>query len=62
MTMEEFINNYQISIKANDLAEIEAADLSELIDKLQTRYPEVSFAKLGRKVSAATKWQKQQIK
>lgn len=61
-TMEEFINNYQISIKANDLAEIEAADLSELIDKLQTRYPEVSFAKLCRIVSAATKWQKQQIK
>ena len=35
-------------------------DLSDLIDKLSKRYPEVSFAKLSRIVVAATKWQKSQ--
>lgn len=40
--------------------DLESKDLSDLIDKLSKRYPEVSFAKLARIVVAATKWQKSQ--
>ena len=40
--------------------DLESEDLSDLIDKLSKRYPEVSFAKLARIVVAATKWQKSQ--
>lgn len=40
--------------------DLESKDLSDLIDKLSKRYPEVSFAKLSRIVVAATKWQKSQ--
>lgn len=40
--------------------DLESKDLSDLIDKLSKRYPEVSFVKLARIVVAATKWQKSQ--
>ena len=36
--------------------------VSDLIDKLHNRYPEVSFAKLCRIVVATIKWHKEQIK
>ena len=48
-----FINTLEVKEPASE-------DLSDLIDKLSKRYPEVSFAKLSRIVVAATKWQKSQ--
>ena len=40
--------------------DLESKDVSDLIDKLSKRYPEVSFAKLARIVVATIKWQKSQ--
>ena len=49
------------SLEGNGInGDLESKDLSDLIDKLHKRYPEVSFAKLARIVVAATKWQKSQ--
>lgn len=50
-----------VELAREELKEPVSNDLSDLIDKLSKRYPEVSFAKLARIVVAATKWQKSQI-
>lgn len=49
-------------ICGDKLSECPAKDLSELIDHLNKRYPEVSFAKLCRIVTAVDKWEKNQSK
>ena len=46
---------------AEKLKEPASEDLSDLIDKLSKRYPEVSFAKLSRIAVSAAKWQREQV-
>lgn len=46
---------------AEKLKEPASEDLSDLIDKLSKRYPEVSFAKLSRIAVSAAKWQREQM-
>lgn len=56
--MEDY---HQFIITEYNKQEPASEDLSDLIDKLSKRYPEVSFAKLSRIAVSAAKWQREQM-